>query len=119
MSVGTLLYTWMNGRQVGTDSFGNRYYEHKSRTRRDGRHPRWVLYKGMVEASKVPAEWHGWLHYSVNDVPSVDDPQRFEWQKDHLPNLTGTRYAYRPPGHILRGGKRDHATGDYEPWTPA
>ena len=119
MSIGTLLYTWMNGRQVGLDSFGNSYYEHKSRARLDGRLKRWVVYSGMVEASKVPPEWHGWLHYSVDKIPSESEETRYEWQKNHLPNLTGTRYAYRPPGHILSGGKRDPATGDYEPWTPA
>jgi NADH:ubiquinone oxidoreductase subunit len=119
MSVGTLFYTWMNGRQVGSDSFGNKYYEHKSRRRLDGRLKRWVVYNGMVEASKVPPEWHGWLHYSLDAIPDGDGPPRYDWQKDHLPNLTGTRYAYRPPGHVLNGGKRDQATGDYEPWTPA
>ena len=40
------------------------------------------------------------------------DPTRF------VPNLTGTKAAYRPPGHILKGGQRDKATGDYEAWTP-
>jgi NADH:ubiquinone oxidoreductase subunit len=59
------------------------------------------------------------LHYSVDETPGSEDPSRHDWQKDHLPNLTGTRYAYRPPGHILKGGKRDQATGDYEPWTPS
>ena len=118
MSVGTLLYTWIFGRQVGSDPFGNKYYELKSRKRLDGRFTRWVVYDGIVEASKVPPEWHAWLHYIANDTPSEGDRPRFEWQKDHLPNLTGTRYAYRPPGHVLSGGKRDRATGDYEPWTP-
>jgi NADH:ubiquinone oxidoreductase subunit len=119
MDVGTLLYTWMNGRQVGSDSFSNRYYEHKSRKGADGRLKRWVLFNGMVEASKVPPEWHAWLHYIVDTAPGESDRPQFDWQKAHLPNLTGTRYAYRPPGHVLKGGKRDHATGDYEPWTPA
>ena len=32
--------------------------------------------------------------------------------------MTGTPYAYHPPGSILRGGHRARATGDYEPWTP-
>jgi len=35
-----------------------------------------------------------------------------------VPNLTGTAEAYRPPGHVLAGGQRDKATGDYEPWKP-
>ena len=117
MDFGTLVHTWLHGRHVGTDRFGNRYFEHKSRTRPDGRRPRWVVYNGMVEASKVPADWHGWLHFSTDEFPSAADV-RHEWQKEHLPNLTGTRYAYRPPGHILQGGRRDRATGDYEAWTP-
>jgi len=29
-----------------------------------------------------------------------------------------TAATYRPPGHTLRGGQRDPATGDYEAWTP-
>jgi NADH:ubiquinone oxidoreductase subunit len=119
MDVGTLLYTWLNGRQVGTDEFGNRYYEHK-RAPEAGRRPRrWVMYNGIVEASKVPPEWHAWLHHLAVAVPADGDRPRFGWQKAHLPNLTGTRYAYRPPGHVLEGGRRDRATGDYEPWTPA
>ena len=35
------------------------------------------------------------------------------------PNLTGTNEAYRPPGHVLVGGKRQPATADYEPWRPS
>ncbi len=118
MDLGTLIYTWFNGRQVGADGFGNRYYEHKSRVRFDGRRKRWVLYRGIIEASKVPPEWHAWVHYTVDSVPEPTDPGRFDWQRPHLPNLTGTRYAYRPPGHVLKGGRRDQATGDYEPWIP-
>ncbi|MDP6219258.1 MAG: NADH:ubiquinone oxidoreductase subunit NDUFA12, partial [Alphaproteobacteria bacterium] len=36
-----------------------------------------------------------------------------------LPNLTGTKFAHRPAGHVLKGGKRAAATGDYEPWSPS
>ncbi|WP_420405897.1 NADH:ubiquinone oxidoreductase subunit NDUFA12 [Nisaea sp.] len=116
MNIGTAIYTWLNGREVGQDQFGNRYFEHKSEPARGQRRKRWVIYKGIDEASKVPAEWHAWLHYTA-EAPLAAD-QGFEWQKEHLPNLTGTRYAYRPPGHVLEGGKRAPATGDYEAWTP-
>ena len=118
MDLGTRLYTWLNGRQVGVDAFGNRYYEHRSRTRVDGRRKRWVLYRGMAEASKIPPEWHAWVHYTTDSVPDESGEHQFDWQRPHLPNLTGTRYAYRPPGHVLKGGRRDRATGDYQPWTP-
>ncbi|MBH68528.1 MAG: NADH:ubiquinone oxidoreductase subunit NDUFA12 [Rhodospirillaceae bacterium] len=118
MDVGTHLYTWLWGRQVGGDQFGNRYFEHKYRTVASGKLKRWVLYNGIVEASKVPPEWHAWLHYNLESVPDLSEALGFEWQKPHLPNLTGTRYSYRPPGHLSQGGTRDGATGDYEPWKP-
>ena len=50
MDVGTYLYTWLRGRQVGADQFGNRYYEHKSKKLANGKLKRWVLYNGLAEA---------------------------------------------------------------------
>lgn len=104
------------GRKIGTDSFGNIYYEAKPRK---GYHRprRWVMYKDAPEASSVPPEWHGWLHHQTDEVPGESGMRR-KWQKPHMPNMTGTNLAYRPPGHILEGGKRDKATGDYEAWRP-
>ena len=118
MTIATRLYTWLRGERVGADAFGNAYYRDKTGARRfaGSREKRWVIYKGEAEASKVPPEWHAWLHYTT-DTP-IDDSRRYAWQKDHVPNLTGTRAAYRPPGATLRGGRRRRGTGDYEPWTP-
>ncbi|MFN3075995.1 MAG: NADH:ubiquinone oxidoreductase subunit NDUFA12 [Alphaproteobacteria bacterium] len=114
MTIGTRLFTWLNGKPVGTDSFGNRYF--RAPARRDGeRERRWVLYQGSAEASKVPPEWHAWLHHTA-DVPLTAVPS--PWQKPHLPNLTGTIFRYLPSGHDQKGGQRDRATGDYEPWQP-
>ncbi|MCG8355805.1 MAG: NADH:ubiquinone oxidoreductase subunit NDUFA12 [Kiloniellales bacterium] len=122
MTLGTRLYTWWRGEEVGSDRFGNRYYREKG----GGRvHPdsirkerRWVVYNGEVEASRVPPEWHAWLHHTLQDPPPPGGPAKRPWQKEHLPNLTGTEQAYRPPGHTLKGGDRAKGTGDYEPWTP-
>ncbi len=119
MDVGVRLFTWLNGKAVGEDAYGNRYYVHKAGRKRDGREMRWVVYNGMAEASKVPPDWHGWLHHTFVEPPTQAPLRRQRWEKEHLPNLTGTRYAYRPPGHVLQGGRRERATGDYEPWTPA
>ena len=111
--------TWTSGgRRVGRDALGNTYY--RARPRKGYKlERRWVIYKGAPEASNVPPEWHGWLHHQTDTVP---DPRggsfRREWQKPHQPNLTGTLQAYMPPGHILKGGQRDKATGDYEAWRP-
>jgi NADH:ubiquinone oxidoreductase subunit len=123
MSLGTLLFTWLNGKLVGSDAYGNRYYRDKRRRNlvKGGgffsRERRWVIYSGKPDASKVPAEWHGWLHHTVDAIPSPDAVRR-PWQKDHLPNFTGTSLAYRPPGAVPGGVGRPKATGDYEAWTP-
>ena len=116
MSFGTWLFTRLHGELVGTDAFGNRYFIDR-RTKGKKRERRWVMYKGAPEASKVPPEWHAWLHWNLAQPP-VQGAQRKAWQKPHVPNLTGTDQAYLPPGHTLMGGHRARASGDYEPWTP-
>jgi NADH:ubiquinone oxidoreductase subunit len=115
-TLGTLLFTWLAGRFVGADKYGNRYYRRRARDRRKER--RWVLYRGEDEASKVPADWHGWLHHTLEKPPTEEPLPAHLWEKEHVPNLTGTPLAYRPPGHLLAGGQRAKATGDYEPWRP-
>lgn len=117
MTIGTTLYTLLRGKCVGEDMFGNRYYTQR-RARSGVRAKRWVMYRGMPEASKVPPLWHAWLHYMVDELPGDLGIPHYDWQKDHLPNLTGTKLAYRPPGHLAAGGARDASTSDYQPWTP-
>ena len=115
MTIGTRLFTWFKGQLVGSDSQGNRYFtERKAVPGRRAR--RWVIYNGTVEASRVPPEWHGWLHYTF-DAPLAASPEK-PWVKEHQPNFSGTPDAYLPTGHDLRGGQRQHATGDYEAWQP-
>lgn len=114
----TIYFTlFSRGKRVGVDQTGNKYYEAAPR-KGYKRTRRWVVYKGEAEASKVPPEWHGWLHHQTDSIPGEGESFRRPWQKPHHPNLTGTTTAYRPPGHLLQGGVRDKATGDYEPWTP-
>lgn len=117
MDLGTLIHTWLNGTLVGTDEFGNRYYTGKSAPLH-GRERRWVVYKGNKEASKVPPEWHAWLHHTTVEPLTESAAEAPEWHLDHLPNVTGTVGAYRPKGHEYEGGQRAKATGDYEAWTP-
>ncbi len=122
ITIGTRLYTWFRGEEVGRDLFGNRYFRekggghvHKDSIRKERR---WVLYRGEVEASRVPAEWQVWLHHTGDRIPPAGGAAKRPWQKEHVANLTGTAQAYRPPGHTLAGGRRARGTGDYEPWTP-
>ena len=116
MSIGTLLFTWLHGTRVGTDAQGNAYYQERTAPAQ-ARRRRWVLYRhGPVEASRVPPEWHAWLHYTT-DAPLTLDNRR-PWQRPHQPNRTGSPDSYRPAGHDYTGGVRAHAAGDYESWTP-
>jgi NADH:ubiquinone oxidoreductase subunit len=116
---GILFTIGRRGVFVGQDEFGNRYYEAKdTRDSYDDRKRRWVVYDGYAEASKVPPDWHGWLHHTFIEPPTVEPLLRRRWEKEHLPNLSGTPYAWRPKGSIARGGERQAATGDYEAWTP-
>ena len=117
---GTQFWTWRYGELVGEDEQGNRYYRTKGGkidpTLRIER--RWVIYNGLAEATRVPPSWHGWLHHVVDTPPTEVDYQPREWEKPHVPNLTGTPAAYRPSGSTLASGHRPKATGDYQPWTP-
>jgi NADH:ubiquinone oxidoreductase subunit len=126
------IFTWWNGATVGVrfhvgrrgvfvgqDDYGNRYFQAKDASDSyDGRKRRWVIYKGYADASKVPADWHGWLHYTFAEPPTVEPFKLKGWEKPHLPNLTGTIAAYKPAGAISKGGDRQKATSDYEAWTP-
>ena len=111
------LWTWFTGELVGVDHYGNRYYRNTSARASDGRERRLVLYKGLPEASKVPPEWHIWLHHTT-DVPLIKGSSP-PWQKGHMPNLTGTPNRYLPSRHDERGDFRaKKVTGDYEAWHP-
>ena len=116
-TIGTALFSALNGEHVGTDAAGNQYYRGKKKLP-DGRERRWVIYNGANDASRVPAEWHGWLHGSFDSLPESNLPPPKIWEADYTPNPTGTAAAYRPQGALERGGKRARATGDYEAWTP-
>jgi len=113
----THVLSWLKGEQVGVDSEGNKYYQER-REPAGRRQRRWVIYEGADEASRIPPEWHAWLHYTVNQMPDSANKGFKPWQQEHRPNLTGTEAAYRPPGHTLEGGRRSAATGDYDPWIP-
>ena len=102
--------------KVGEDEFGNQYYEDK-KTYDGKRKKRFVRYKGIVESSKVPPMWHAWLHHVENKKPRKIR-KSYEWEKSHLPNLTGTIYANRPEGSLAKSGKRQKSYADYESWNP-
>ena len=119
---GTMLNSARTGEKVGTDAQGNAYFRSKKLVAAGqpgaGRERRWVIYDGANDASRVPAEWHGWLHGAFDGVPESNLPPPRIWEVEYTPNATGTVDAYRPAGALERGGKRAAASGDYEAWAP-
>ncbi len=115
---GTRLFTLRKGKLVGEDEFGNRYYQQSKGVGPLGIPRRWVTYNGLAEASTIPADWHGWLHYTVDQLPNKENYQPKHWQKRHLPNYTGTHKAYHPAGSLASGAPSSGASRNYEPWRP-
>ena len=88
-TLGTRLQTIFFGKLVGSDEFGNKYYESKNGKR-------WVVYFDNVDASKIPVEWYSWMHFTSNKIEKSHELKKYEWQKPHQSNLTGTEEAYYP-----------------------
>ncbi|EJW11538.1 NADH:ubiquinone oxidoreductase [Rhodovulum sp. PH10] len=117
---GTQVFTSRHGELVGEDEQGNRYYRAKGGAISPafGHDRRWVIYNGEAEPSRIPPEWHAWIHHIVDVPPSAQTITPREWWKPHVPNLTGLPGAYRPPGSTLAQARRPAATGDYQAWSP-
>ena len=107
-TVGTLIYTLFTGKLAGSDQFGNKYYF-------NSKGKRWVIYKNNIEASKIPPEWHSWIHFIGVNKPS-DEIKKFLWQKQHEENLSGTNRAHKPEGSLASDTKKDMKK--YEIWKP-
>ncbi len=109
---GTNLWTSRFGELVGTDEQGNTYYRTKGGKIDPtlGFERRWVIYNGYAEATKIPPDWHGWIHHTVDVPPTEETYTPREWQKPHQPNLTGSPAAYRPSGST--SGQRPASQGD-------
>jgi NADH:ubiquinone oxidoreductase subunit len=116
-TLGALFDIGRRADKVGEDEYGNRYYQERKASL-EGRPRRYVIYKGYADASRVPVDWHGWLHHTFADPPTVAPFRLKAWEKDHMPNLTGTVHAYHPKGSLSEQGARAASSGDYEAWKP-
>ena len=103
-TLGTKMKTIFFVKLVGTDSYGNKYYESKSGKR-------WVIYSNEIDASKIPVEWYSWMHFTKNRIEKNHELKKYEWQKPHQPNLTGTETAYYP-----NKKKQDAINKKYKSW---
>ena len=105
-TVGTFLFTTFFGSLVGKDEFGNKYYKNKNDSKR------WVIYNGEVESSRIPPEWHLWIHKTSNSTPDKINFVNHSWIKNHHENYTGSDMAYSP----LKKSKIKEET--YKKWYP-
>ena len=37
-----------------------------------------------------------WIHFTNNKIENLHELRKFDWQKPHQPNLTGTKKGYHP-----------------------
>ena len=105
-TVGTFIYTLFKGKLVGEDQFENKYFISSNKKK-------WVIYKDKIESSKIPAEWHSWIH-SDKTNPPINKKNKYEWQKTHQENLTGTENAHKPDGSLSLKLKKN--IKKYESW---
>ncbi|CAH2035086.1 unnamed protein product, partial [Iphiclides podalirius] len=97
--------TLKDGKYMGCDSYGNRYYENPYYVIGSSR---WVEYNDSVrieyDASQVTPEWYGWLHYRTDRLPCEDEAKLFIkgccwtqcWLQKHEENPSGTALAFYP-----------------------
>ncbi len=111
-TIGTRLFTARKGQRVGEDAEGNVFYQTA-----DGKR-RWVIFNGVAEASRIPPDWHGWMHHTYDKPPTEAPLPKKPWEKPHKANLTGSDGAYRPPGSLETPAQRPRVSGDYEAWAP-
>ena len=102
-TIGTKIHTFFYGKIVGEDSFGNKYYQNKSGSR-------WVIYKDEIDATKIPVDWYSWMHFIKNKIENNHELKKYNWQKSHQPNQTGSKNSYHP------NKKNDEPTKKYKTW---
>ncbi len=90
-SIGTILYSLLNGKKVGVDNQGNKFYIHKKNKKK-----RWVLYKKQIDPTNLAVEWQIWLTETDKDNEIIKNKPSFKWQKNKKANLTGTIDSYHP-----------------------
>jgi NADH:ubiquinone oxidoreductase subunit len=105
-TIGTFIYTLFFGKFVSKDKFGNKYYSNSYGKR-------WVVYKGEIESTKIPPEWHAWIHFTNLKIP-VESVKKFSWQKEHEENNTGSEDAYKPEGSLSFENKK--VIKKYDTW---
>ena len=101
MSLGFKLYSYLNGKLLGVDSLGNKYYQEKKNSLK-----RWVIYAKGFGPDSLPTNFHNWLHNTSNENPEFQD------SKDNLTVLVKQRVQK----HIIK--HKNVSTKGYNSWQP-
>ena len=109
-TVGTRIWSYLNGIEIGKDENGNRYFSNKKDSKR------WVIYGGQVEATAVNPEWNNWLRFTSIEKPG--EVKSHDWQLEHKSNQSGTSKAYSPNSSIFNNKSNNKKRIDYEKWSP-
>ncbi|ODV92309.1 hypothetical protein CANCADRAFT_84820 [Tortispora caseinolytica NRRL Y-17796] len=88
------------GRLVGTDSYGNKYYENAEEDEIHLR-TRWVIYKQYYpDPATLEESWHAWLAHGLKEAPTELAPENIVHRKYPVPKTkqfaSGTPAAYVP-----------------------
>jgi|TARA_B100000787_G_C16136805_1_gene270061 NADH:ubiquinone oxidoreductase subunit len=67
MSLGFKIYSFLNGKIIGKDTFGNSFYVSKKNLSK-----RWVIYSKGFGPNSLPTNYHNWLHNTTNELPFFD-----------------------------------------------
>ena len=102
-TIGTFIKTFFTGRLVGKDDYGNKYYKNKN-------DERWVIYSSEIEATKITADWYLWMHHTIDKIPNDKLEKKYQWQKKHSENKTGTVEKHTPIKIRKKNDKKKYQT---------
>ena len=88
-TLGTFFKTFLFGKFVGKDEFGNKYYK-------SNKDERWVIYSDQIESTKITSDWFLWIHHTTDKIPDNKKNIKHSWQKKHIENQTGTSNSFKP-----------------------
>ena len=72
-----LKYIVIFRKKIGVDNYETNISK-KNLQKNNFRQRRFVIYKGNVEASKIPQEWNAWLHHITNEIPDMKAKNRLD-----------------------------------------
>jgi NADH:ubiquinone oxidoreductase subunit len=85
---GTFLKTLFFGKFVGSDEYGNKYYQSK-------KNERWVVYANVLKQLKLLQNGiYGCIIRLIKFQFKMNN--KYLWQKKHLENQTGTKNSFKP-----------------------